>query len=180
MSAEIKSRSRVYEGKVLALEIVDLQLDGGRVVQQEVVTHQPSVGIVPVDEDGRLLLVRQFRSPAEGDLLEIPAGSADPDEDSETAAQRELQEEVNRRASRLRRIGGFYLAPGYCTEYMTIYVAEGLIDSSLQADDDEQIEVEPVTLDEALAWIASGQIQDVKTVAALLLYARDSSVRSAT
>jgi ADP-ribose pyrophosphatase len=180
MTAEIKSRSRVYEGKVLALEIVDLQLDGGRVVQQEVVTHQPSVGIVPVDEDGRLLLVRQFRSPAEGDLLEIPAGSADPDEDSETAAQRELQEEVNRRASRLRRIGGFYLAPGYCTEYMTIYVAEGLIDSSLQADDDEQIEVEPVTLDEALAWIASGQIQDVKTVAALLLYARDSSVRSAT
>jgi NTP pyrophosphohydrolases including oxidative damage repair enzymes len=123
MTAEIKSRSRVYEGKVLALEIVDLQLDGGRVVQQEVVTHQPSVGIVPVDEGGRLLLVRQFRSPVGSDLLEIPAGSADPGEDSETAAQRELQEEVNRRASRLRRIGGFYLAPGYCTEYMTIYVA---------------------------------------------------------
>src|SRR6266536_3317139 len=126
MPAEITAREQLYAGKVVTLELVTLQLPDGRSAKQEVVTHRPSVGMLPVDDQGRLLLVRQYRSPAAADLLEIPAGSVDPGEDVESAVQRELQEEVGVRAGRLRRLGGFYLAPGYCSEFMHVYLAEGL------------------------------------------------------
>jgi len=172
MPAEIKGRSQVYAGKVVTLELQAVQLADGRTVQQEVIVHRPSVGMLPVDDQGMLLLVRQFRSPAATDLLEIPAGSVDPGEDAESAAQRELQEEVGMRAGRMRRLGGFYLAPGYCSEYMTVFLAEDLSAGTLEPDEDELIEVERLSLDEALAQIESGRIQDVKSVAALLLYAR--------
>ena len=173
MPAEITAREQIYTGKVVTLELVTLQLPDGRSARQEVIIHRPSVGMVPVDEQGRLLLVRQYRSPASSDLLEIPAGSVDPEEDVETAVQRELQEEVGMRAGRLRRLGGFYLAPGYCSEYMHVYVADGLTSSVLQADEDELIDVERLTLHEALSQIEAGEIQDVKSIAALLLYARE-------
>jgi ADP-ribose pyrophosphatase len=171
---EIIGRRRVYSGRVVSLELVDLRLDEGGVTQQEMVAHAPSVGVIAVDSDGKLLLERQFRSPTGGMLLEIPAGSADAGESMEEAAQRELQEEINRRAGSLRQIGAFYLAPGWCDEFMTIFVAEGLSESSLQADPDEVIEVEAMSLSEALAAVASGEIRDAKTVAALLLYAAET------
>jgi ADP-ribose pyrophosphatase len=169
---EITGRQRVYSGKVVALELVDIRLDDGQSARQEVIVHAPSIGVVAVASDGRILLERQFRSPTGGSLLEIPAGSANPGESMEEAAQRELQEEINLRAGELRQIGAFYLAPGWCDEFMTIFVAEDLSDSPLPSDPDEVIEVEPLTLDEALDALASGEIQDAKTVAALLLYAR--------
>jgi ADP-ribose pyrophosphatase len=172
MSAKITGRRQIYSGKVLTLELRDLQFDDGRTAQQEVIVHQQSVGMVPVDDQGLLLLFRQFRSPADSELLEIPAGSADPGESSEAAAQRELQEEVGVRADHLTRLGGFYLAPGYCDEFMTVYLAEGLNAESLEADADEQIEIERLSLDAALKLVGSGGIQDVKTIAALMLYVR--------
>jgi ADP-ribose pyrophosphatase len=170
---EITGRQRVYSGKIVTLELVDLRLDDGQTARQEVIVHAPSIGVVAVASDGRILLERQFRSPAGGTLLEIPAGSADPGESMEEAAQRELQEEINLRAGKLRQIGSFYLAPGWCDEFMTIFVAEELSESPLPADPDEVIEVEPVTLVEALSAVTSGEIRDAKTVAALLLYARE-------
>jgi ADP-ribose pyrophosphatase len=171
MSGEVKGRRRIYEGKIVTLELQEVQLGDGRVVQQEVIVHRPSVAMVPVDEQGRIIFVRQYRAPAEADLLELPAGSVDPGEDVEAAVQRELQEEVGARAGRLRLLGSFYLAPGYCSEYMHVYLAEDLSESRLQPDEDELIDLEPLSLDDALTGVATGTIRDAKSIAGLLLYA---------
>lgn len=158
---------------MVSLELQTVRLDDGRTPVQEVVLHRPCVAMVPVDADGRILLVRQFRAPAAASLLEIPAGSIDEGEDIEPAAQRELQEETGMRAGSLRRLGGFYSAPGYCTEFLHVFLCEDLSASRLEADEDEQIAVQRLTLEEALAAVASGEIRDAKSVAGLLLYARD-------
>ena len=171
MEPAITGRREIYRGKVVGLEVQTIALRDGRSVQNEVVLHRPCVAMVAVDTDGRILLVRQFRPPAEADLLEIPAGSIDEGEDAEAAVQRELQEEVGARAGKVRRLGGFYVAPGYCSEYIHIYACEDLVDSRLPADEDELITVERLSLGEALDAIAAGQIQDAKSVAGLLLYA---------
>jgi ADP-ribose pyrophosphatase len=172
MSGRVRERRRVYEGKVVTLELQQVELDDGRVVQQEVIVHRPSVAIVPVDDQERIVFVRQYRAPAEADLLELPAGSVDQGEDVEAAVQRELQEEIGHWAAHLRLLGQFYLAPGYCTEFMHVYLAEGLEERPLSADEDEIITVEALTLEDALQRITSGEIRDVKSIAGLLLYAR--------
>jgi ADP-ribose pyrophosphatase len=172
MQEHVVSRERVYEGKVVSLRLDTVRMPDSRTATREVVEHVPAVAMVPVDGDGRILLVRQWRLPADGVLLEIPAGSTDPDEAPEPAAQRELQEETGYRAGRLTRLGGFWVAPGYCTEYIHVYLAENLEESRLDADEDENIEVVRLTLDEALAAIADGRIDDAKSQVGLLLYAR--------
>ncbi len=172
MSSEVQSRRRVFEGRVVTLELQQVRLEDGRVVQQEVIVHRPSVAMVPVDEQGWILFVRQYRAPAEADLLELPAGSIDENEDAEGAVQRELQEEVGYRAGHLRLLAQFYLAPGYCTELMYLYLAEDLIEQRLTPDEDELISVEALSLEDALQRVASGEIRDVKSIAGLLLYAR--------
>jgi ADP-ribose diphosphatase len=170
MGAEIKSRRKVFEGKVVTLELQQVELGDGRNVQQEVVVHHESVSMIPIDEQGRIILVRQFRAPAQSDLLETPAGSLDEGEKPEAAAQRELQEEIGALAGRLELLGSFYLAPGYCTEFMYVYLATDLSDSSLEADEDELIEIERVTLEDAIRLIAEGSIRDAKSIAGILLY----------
>jgi len=128
--------------------------------------------LVPVDGAGRLLMVRQYRHPAGAWLLELPAGGVDPtDASPEAAAQRELREETGHRGT-LRRIGGMYLAPGYSEEYQHIYAATGLIEDALDADEDEDLVLERIALDEALALIDKGEVRDAKSIAALLLYLR--------
>jgi ADP-ribose pyrophosphatase len=164
-------RREIYRGKVVSLEVQTVRLDDGRTFPHEVVVHRPVVVMVPVDAEGRILLVRQYRAPADANLLEVPAGSIDADEEIEAAAQRELQEEVGMRAGSLRRLGGFYSAPGYCTEFLHVFLCGDLTESRLAGDEDEQIEVERRTLAQALAAIASGEIRDAKSVAGLLLYA---------
>ncbi|MGI8552219.1 MAG: NUDIX hydrolase [Dehalococcoidia bacterium] len=171
-SGEISARREVYHGKVVSLELQTLRLSDGRSPTSEVVLHRPCVAMVPVDADGRIILVRQFRAPAASELLEIPAGGIDEGEAIEAAVQRELQEETGFRAGSIRRLGAFYTAPGYCTEFIHIFRCESLSESRLAADEDEQIEVVRWTLEEALAGIASGEIRDAKSVAGLLLYAR--------
>ncbi len=162
----------VYRGRVLALRIDTLDLGGGNEAHREVVEHADGATILPLDSQGRILLVRQHRQPAERDLLELPAGSLDEDESPEACAERELREETGMRPGRLERLGGFYLAPGYATEYQHIFLADDLREDPLQGDDDEDIEVRPVSRGELHAMIERGEIEDAKTLAALLLYER--------
>ena len=176
MEEETVEQRRVFGGKVVALRVDTVRFPDGRTAVREVVEHVPAVAIIAVDGDGRLLLVRQWRLPAGRALLEVPAGSTDHGERPETAVQRELQEETGYRAGRLTRLGGFWVAPGYCTEYIHIYLAEDLAESRLQADEDEHIEVVRLTLEEALAKIDSGEIDDAKSQVGLLLYARRDGV----
>lgn len=172
MEEQVIGQRRVYAGKVVNLRVDIVRMPNGYVATREVVEHRPAVAIVPVDAEGKLLLVRQWRIPAAAALLEVPAGTTDPGEDTEAAVQRELQEETGYRAGRLTRLGGFWVAPGYCTEYIHVYLAEELSESRLPGDADEHIEVERRTLDEALDAITTGEIEDAKSQVGILLYAR--------
>ncbi len=167
----VESR-RLYEGRVVSLRADRVRLPSGREAVREVVEHAPVVAIVALDGEGNVLLVRQYRLPVQQSLLEIPAGGVDPGETAEEAAQRELQEETGQRAGRLERLSGFFLSPGYCDEYMDLYLATALEPSALAADVDESIEVVWLPLAEALRLIERGEIRDAKTVIGLWAAAR--------
>jgi ADP-ribose pyrophosphatase len=172
MDERVLESRRVYDGRIVNLRVDTVAIDDGATATREVVEHVQAVAVVPVMADGRIVLVRQYRLPAGRELLEVPAGSLDPGEDPDTAAQRELQEEIGFATRRLSRLGGFWVAPGYCTEYIHIYLAKDLYESRLDADHDERIEVEIVTLDDALGRIDTGEIEDAKSICGLLQYAR--------
>lgn len=167
----IESR-RVFEGRIVNLRVDTVELPDGHRATREIVEHIQAVTILPVESDGRIVMVRQYRLPVGAVMLELPAGSADPGEEPATAAQRELQEETGLRAGRLSPLGGFWVAPGYCEEYIHIFVGLDLTESPLEADEDERIEVVRLTLTEALAAIDRGEINDAKSVIGVLRYAR--------
>ncbi|MFQ5879581.1 MAG: NUDIX hydrolase [Dehalococcoidia bacterium] len=165
----------LYRGHVLNLRLDTIAMPSGHVASREVVEHSQTVAIVPRDEEGNLLLVRQYRLPAQRALLEIPAGGVDAGETAAEAVQRELQEETGYRAREIRRLGGFYVAPGYCSEYIHVFLATGLEPSRLAADADEELELVRMPLEEALALVRRGEIEDAKSIIGLLLAARQSS-----
>lgn len=162
----------VFEGRILTVRVDTVRLPNGRQTTREIAEHSPSVCIVPIDDRGNVVLVRQFRKPVERDLLEVPAGGIEEGEVSDEAVQRELQEEIGYTAGKLRHLSSFWLAPGWCTENMHAYLATDLTPSSLQADDDEFISVVRVPLTDAMKLISEGQVQDAKSIAALLLALR--------
>ena len=160
------ARRDVYDGRVVQLHVDEVELANGKRTTREVIEHADAVVVLPIDQSGRALLVRQYRYPIGKDLLEAPAGGIDPGEDPDEAAQRELQEEIGYRAGRLDGLGGFWTAPGFCTEYMYAYLARDLSESSLAPDEDEDITVEQHSLDSIRTLIRDGRIVDAKTIAA--------------
>ena len=167
---ELVHSERVYEGRVIQVrrDTIRVHKAGGAVeATREVVDHPGAVTIVPVDADGNVLLVRQFRWAAALSLLEAPAGRMEPGEDPEECAHREIREETGHAADTLVYLGGFWMAPGYSTEYMHCYLATGLRPDPLPADEDEVIDVEPVPWDDIPRLIREGVVQDAKSVAAL-------------
>jgi len=151
----------MHQGKV-----VSFYQDGSL----DIIVHPGAVGILPVDQEGKLLLIRQWRHPVQRDLLEIPAGCLEPSESILDCAQRELQEEAGVRAGTLIPLGGIYTAPGFCTEYIHLFLAQDLLESSLPPDESEDITVIPTTLEEAERKAQSGDLCDGKTLTALYLY----------
>jgi ADP-ribose pyrophosphatase len=167
----------LYEGRVVRrLRLDTIRLANGSTSRREVVEHGGAVAIVPVDTQGRVLLVRQHRHATGQTLLEIPAGGLEDGEAPEETAQRELREETGFRAATITRLGGFFLAPGYSSEYLHVYLAEGLSEDALDHDADEDIELHAVELEDALQRIDHGEIEDAKSVAGLLLYARRTNL----
>jgi ADP-ribose pyrophosphatase len=162
----------IYRGRVVNLRVDEIEVSSGSNVRREVVEHPGAVVIVAEDGEGRILFVRQHRYAVGRDLVELPAGTLEHDEPPEACARRELQEETSYSAARWRRIGSFFTAPGFCTEYMHVFAASNLTPAAAHHDEDEEIELEPLALDEALARIDAGQIEDAKSIAALLLYTR--------
>ncbi len=139
---------------------------------REIVEHGAVVALVPLDREGRVVLVRQFRLAARDVLLELPAGGVESGESIEEAAQRELREETGYQAGNFLRLGGFFVSPGYTTEFIHVFLARDLTEAALDSDPDEDIVVERMGLGEALSLIDSGRIQDAKSIAGLLLAAR--------
>lgn len=166
---QIASRE-IYDGRIIKVRVDDILLtESGRQSVREVVEHAPAVVIVPVDADGNVLLVRQYRYAAKQTLLEAPAGIVEHGEDPDACAQRELAEEIGFASRNLRALGGFWASPGFCDEFLYAYLAKDLVPHKLQADDDENIEVEKVPLARIPQLIRLGEIQDAKSVAALLM-----------
>lgn len=164
LGEQVVDSDRVYEGHIVNLRKDTLQLPDGREVTREIVEHRPAVVILAFDDEGRIAFVRQWRSATGQALLELPAGGVDPGETPEQAAARELQEEVGLRPGKLEPLHGFWVAPGWATEYLHGFVARDCEPSSLPADADERIEVHYLTLGEAMDRIQGGEIADAKTI----------------
>lgn len=169
---ETVSSRRLYEGAVVRLRVDRVRVPSGREAVREVVEHSGAVAIVAVDQEGRVLLVRQHRYPTGRSLLELPAGTLERDEKPEACAARELEEETGFRAGRLQRLGGFFVSPGYSTEYIQAYLATDLTPGSAGGDYDEEIEVLALPLAGVLRLAEAGELEDAKSLAALLLYLR--------
>lgn len=173
MDFQLLSKDLVFKGRVFDLLRERVQYPDGRVVDVDVVRHAGAVAILPQDVDGNLVLIRQYRHPVGGMLLEIPAGRLEAGEDPEVCARRELREEIGMAPGWLRRLGAFYPAPGYTDELLHVYLAGDLVEDSLEGDEDELIEVERIAPQKALEMAASGQIVDAKTLIALSWAADD-------
>jgi len=164
------SSQLVYDGRAVKLRVDTVQTTGERRTTREIVEHADCVAIVTLDADNNVLLVNQFRKPAEKELLEIPAGGIDPGEDPEATVRRELREETGYLPRKIERLGGFYSAPGYCTEYLYLYLATDLVPSPLCAEDTEGIELVRVPIAQIPGLIASGKICDAKSIAGLFAF----------
>jgi ADP-ribose pyrophosphatase len=164
------SSQTVYQGRAVKLRVDTVRTAGGRQTTREIVEHDDCVAIIAVDADDNILLVKQFRKPVEKELLEIPAGGIDPGEDAEAAVVREMQEETGFRPQKLTRLGGFYSAPGYGTEYLYLYLATELVPGRLHAEDTDEIEVVRVPVAGVKDIIVSGEIKDAKSIAGLMVY----------
>lgn len=170
MEERTLSTEQIYQGQVVNLRVDRVEKPGGGETTREIVEHSDCVAIIAIDADGNVLLVRQFRQAAGKELLEIPAGGIDPDEDAAQAACRELQEETGYFPQKLERLGGFYSSPGFCTEYLHLYLATELTFSPLEAEDTESIEVVRVSSADIPELITSGKICDAKSIAGLLSF----------
>lgn len=175
MTNEILSSETVFRGRAFEIHQDRVKRPNGQQTY-DTVHHIGAVAMVPIDSDGKILLVRQYRHAARRRLLELPAGTLEEGEPVEDTAQRELREEVGMAASRLTKLAEFFLAPGYSTERMHIYLAQDLQPESLPGDEDEDLETERLTLDEAFAAISTGQIEDAKTMLGLFLF-KDHATR---
>ena len=144
-------------------------LPNGRETRYDLVSHPGAVTIVPLDAEGRILFVRQFRPGANRELLELPAGVLNSGEDPEPCARREIREETGIAAGNIRKLGRFFLAPGYSSEFMHVFLATDLTADPLQADEDEFIKVEAIPAGEAMRMALSGEIEDSKSLSSLLL-----------
>lgn len=169
---ETTARETVYRGRLFDVELHHLRMANGVAARRELIRHPGAVCMVPVGPDGRILLVTQYRHAAGRRLLELPAGTLEPGEEPRLAAVRELQEEVGMRPGRVAPLGGFFVAPGYTSEYIHLYECSDLEEDRLAGDEDEDIEVVALTLADALAGVDSGAIVDAKSVIGLLRYAR--------
>lgn len=167
---KIISSQKVFAGRVFNVT-VDTVREGELTYQREVVHHHGSAVILPVFDDGTVALVRQYRHPAVRYLLEAPAGTLDEGERPDDGAARELQEELGLTAGRLEKLSEFFVSPGFCEEKMWVFLATQLSEGKQQPEEDEVLEVVRIPVDEALEMISSGEIQDAKTIIALMLAA---------
>lgn len=156
-----------YQGKFLEVHTDKVRLPNGRDSVREYLVHPGSVAAVPLLEDGRLLLVKQFRYPVGQEILEIPAGKIDPGETPEAAIYRELTEEIGYAAHRLTPLVSVWTSPGFCNELLHLFLAADLTPSPATGDEDEFIEIIAVTRQELFRSMHSGKIVDGKTLLAI-------------
>ena len=161
------SSERVYNGIIVNVDVDEALSPSGNIVKREVVRHPGGVGIVALDDDGRIILVRQYRYAFQSVLTEIPAGKNEPGQTPEYGAARELREEIGA-VGTLTPLGSFYASPGIFTEELRLFLATDLTFGETDPDPDEFLEIIRVTFEEAEQMILSGELRDSKTVAGIL------------
>jgi ADP-ribose pyrophosphatase len=169
MDFKVKETQKTYHGSRIVVYRDFVEQPDGSEVARELVVFNSAAAIVPLMDDGRVILIRQFRYPAKGTLVEIPAGVMNDGEDPEQCARREVEEEIGFRAGKLTWLGKVYTSPGVCTETIDLFLAEELEKTSQDLDHGEIIEPLSVGFDEALAMVATGEIMDAKSICGLLL-----------
>ena len=166
----------LHSGPVIGLVETVWESPDGELMEREVVKHPGAVSVVPLLDDGTVVMVRQFRAAVEGDLLEIPAGKRDkPGEPPELTAHRELAEEIGYAANRMDRLGAFYNSPGFCDEFSHVFLARDLepVPADAQGPEERHMTIEMVPLDDVPRLIASGELIDAKSQIGLLLALRE-------
>lgn len=158
---------KIYEGKVITLSVEDVELPNGKVSKREIVRHPGAVAIIGITDEGKLLLVKQFRKALEKTIYEIPAGKLEPGEEPLESAKRELKEETGYSAKELTHLVSFYTSPGFADELVHLYFADELERGDRELDEDEFLDNTETTLDEALEMIKDQRIYDAKTVYAV-------------
>ena len=169
MPFELIKSETLLQGRAFKVKRDYLKTPNGDETKLEIIEHGGSVVLVPIDDDGNLLLVRQYRHAAQQDLLELPAGTRNEEEPFEECAAREIREETGMEAGNLQKVGDCYLAPGYSTEFMAVFLATELKHNPLQADFDEFLQVEKIPVKRAVELFQSGKMLDAKSLAAWLL-----------
>lgn len=157
----------IYTGKVVTLNIDTVRLPNGVTVDLETIRHPGAAAVVPIKNDGTVVLIRQFRHAAGGFIYEIPAGKLSPGEDPLNCAARELEEEVGYRASTFELLSSIFTAPGFADEVIHIYKATGLTKGRQHLDRDEVLEIVEMPLEEAITRIQDGTIRDGKSIVGL-------------
>ena len=158
---------KIYDGKVISLRIDKIQLSSGDVFEREVIEHPGAVAMLPFLDDGRLLLIKQYRHPVGEVLLEIPAGTLHKNEDPKDCARRELIEETGYEAGKIKELIRCFLAPGYSSEKIHLFYASELRKVGDSPDIDEMIELCPTPIDRVQDMIINGEITDAKTISGI-------------
>jgi ADP-ribose pyrophosphatase len=157
----------IYKGRVVDLRLETVTLPNGATVEMELIHHPGAAAIVPMKDDGTVMLIRQYRHAVGGFILEIPAGKLDPGEDPRDCAARELEEEIGFRAALLEPVITFFTTPGFTDEVIHIFRATGLTPGIQNLGRDEVLDVIELPLERAVAHIKDGTIRDGKTIVGL-------------
>lgn len=167
---EVINSEKVFSGKIIDVFRDTIKLPNGKSTVREVVSHVGAAAVIPIDDDGNIVFVRQYRHPVKKHVLEIPAGTLEDGEEPLTCAIRELEEETSFKSDKFTFITKMCTSIGFCNEIISIYLAENLKEGSFNLDEDEFVEIEKYSLKESIEKIFNGEIIDSKTMVAILAY----------
>jgi ADP-ribose pyrophosphatase len=164
------STKNIFKGKIIKLRVDEVILNNDNKATREIVEHSGAVAIIPIIDKDRMFLVRQFRKPIEKELIELPAGKLEREENPKECALRELEEEIGYRAGKIQKLITIYTSPGFANEIIHIYVASDLKKTRINRDKDEFMDILKVSFEEVKDMINNGKIQDAKTIAGVLAF----------
>lgn len=175
MSVRVHKITNLYKGKIFDVVLEKVTLPNGAIKDREIVRHPGAAAMVPLLDDGKVVLIRQYRHAVGKFLWEIPAGTLEPGEEAVECARRELAEETGYEAARFDKLAEILPAPGYTDEHIHIFLASGLTPVEQSLEDDEVLQTLPAPFDTVLEMITKGEIQDAKTITGLLLTSQKRS-----